>query len=270
MTLKTIAIFVVLFIFLNVMYSIIKKILYVEENTTKVCNEDKNKICNCNKNDEYDFYGPDHVSCTRNLNHHFYNRCKNHLFNNYEDSDEVPERLSAYLFIEPNDKVLEIGGNIGGVSAIISDKLISGQNLVVLEPSDLAIMNLRKLSRKHNFNVYHGAMVGENTNLECKLTHGNYFACNEVDYKVKNNITFAKLQEKYNIIFDTLVVDCEGCYENLFVEGFYKGWFKNIKKIIIEWDGKDLEKMILSQGFYFVSYLPHVNLEKGVRVYFKN
>jgi FkbM family methyltransferase len=265
MTLKIIIIFVVLFIFLNFLYLIIDRILPRYEL------KNKEVVCTCDKNqNEYDFYGPDHVSCTRNLNHHFYNRCKSQIFNNYEDSDEVPERLSAYLFIEPNDKVLEIGGNVGGVSAIIADKLTNGKNLVVLEPSDLAIINLKNLSYKHNFNVHHGVMVCENENLHCGLTHGNYFSCHSVEYKVENNITFTDLQKKYNIIFDTLVVDCEGCYENLFIEGFEKGWFNNIKKIIIEWDGKDLEKLILSNGYYFVSYLPHVNLEKGVRVYFKN
>ena len=131
------------------------------------------------------------------------------------------------------------------------------------------VENLLKISYKHDFNVYHGVIVAENKNLECKLTHGNYFACENVDYKVKNNITFNELQEKYNIIFDTLVIDCEGCYEDLFSDGFEKGWFDNIKKIIIEWDGRDFEKVILDKGFYFISYLPHVNLEKGVRVYFR-
>lgn len=232
-----------------------------ENNNTVSCNYESNKC--------QEFYRIDHVSNTRNLNHHFYDNCKKHIFNNYEHSDEVPERLSAYLFIEPNDKVLEIGGNIGGVSAIIADKLKNSRNLVVVEPSDIAVENLSKISYKHDFNVYHGVIVAENKNLECKLTHGNYFACENVDYKVKNNITFNELQEKYNIIFDTLVIDCEGCYEDLFSDGFEKGWFDNIKKIIIEWDGRDFEKVILDKGFYFISYLPHANLEKGVRVYFR-
>jgi len=263
MTLETILIFIILFIFFNLMYSIINKILYSKQ--TKTCNCDNNK----KSTNEYEFYKDGHVSCSRNLNNNFYDNCKNHIFNNYEDSDEVPERLSVYLFIEPNDKVLEIGGNIGGVSAIIADKLINSQNLVVIEPSDLAILKLKNLSEKHDFNVHHGVIISGNENLECESSGGNYFACHPVDYKVKNNITFTELQEKYNIVFDTLVIDCEGCYENFFTEGFEKGWLSNIKKIIIEWDGKDLEEMILSKGFYFISYLPHIHLEKGVRVYLR-
>ena len=235
MTSQTIIIFVVLFIFFMLMYSIINKILYGQESS---------KICNCNKKKEY-YSGDQHVSSTKNINNHFYYRCKNHIFNNYEDSDEVPERLSAYLFIEPNDKVLEIGGNIGGVSAIIADKLSNSKNLVVIEPSDLAVINLKKLSQIHNFNVHHGVIVGENENLQCQLSGGNYFACYPVDYKVGNNITFSELQEKYDMVFDTLVIDCEGCYESIFKNAIDSGRLNQIRKIIIEWDGEFMEKLLI-------------------------
>jgi hypothetical protein len=84
-----------------------------------------------------------------------------------------------------------------------------------------------------------------------------------------HNITFDKLQQKYNIIFNTLVIDCEGCYEELLVEGFKNNIFKDIKKIIIEWDGKNYEQLLLDNNFSFISYLPHINLVNGVRVYWR-
>src|SRR5579871_5582123 len=57
------------------------------------------------------------------------------LFSKYEKSTEIPERLAAHKHIDKNDVILEIGGNIGGVSAVIADILKDGSNLVVLEPS---------------------------------------------------------------------------------------------------------------------------------------
>ena len=43
---------------------------------------------------------------------------------------EVGERLNVYHNIEPSDKVLEIGGNIGSTSLIIADKL--NKNIILI------------------------------------------------------------------------------------------------------------------------------------------
>jgi len=194
------------------------------------------------------------------------------IFSQYPSSDEIPERISVYNYIDKNDKVLEIGGNIGGVSCIIADKLINSKNLVVIEPSKEAFIKLKNLSEKYNFNIHNGPIIKKNSYLECKLVtndNHNYYNCEKVNYKVENNITFKELQKKFNIIFNTLVIDCEGCYEDIFEDAFETGWIKQIKKIIIEWDGNYLENKILNNGFTLVSYLPHESVEHGVKVYIR-
>jgi FkbM family methyltransferase len=187
---------------------------------------------------------------------------------NYLQSDEIPERFSIYYLLEPTDKVLEIGGAEGGVSEIIAKKLNNPKNLVVLEPSNESFKKLDELSKKYNFNAFNGPLVNENENIKCdKRPDSSYAACNTVNYKVDNNITFKKLQEKYNIVFDTLVIDCEGCYEIFLEQNFQNGTLKDIKKIFIEWDGKFIENYFIKEGFVLIAMLPHKYLEKGVRVY---
>jgi len=206
----------------------------------------------------------------KNCINHFY-RIGTTKFKNedYYDSGEIPERISVNYFIEPTDKVLEIGGSVGGVSEIIAKKLNNPKNLVVLEPSNESFQKLLELSKKYNFNAFNGPLVNENENLECKKTgiFSDYYVCNPVNYKVDNNITFKNLQEKYNIVFDTLVIDCEGCYENFLEQNFQNGNLKDIKKIFIEWDGKFIEDSFIKEGFVLVAMLPHTHLEKGNRVY---
>lgn len=202
------------------------------------------------------------------------NRMNNYaenLFSDFPISYEIPERLTAYFFINPDDVVLEIGGNIGGVSSVIASKLKNGNNLVVLEPSTKALKELEDVSKKYyNFHIHEGVLVKKGQNIECKCNeNSNYAECNEVNYKVKNNILFEELEKKYNLKFNTLVIDCEGCYIDIFEDALNRGWLNNINKILIEWDSIFLEDMLLENGFKLVYYLPHICLDKGVRVYIR-
>jgi len=200
------------------------------------------------------------------------NKYAKNLFSDLPDSDEIAERLTAHFFIDQDDVVLEIGGNIGGVSSVIASKLKNGNNLVVLEPSVKALKELKNISEKYyNFNIYEGALVKKGQNIECKCTNNSTYAdCKEVKYKVENNILFEDLEKKYNLKFNTLVIDCEGCYLDIFEDAVNRGWLKNINKILIEWDAKNLENLLFNQGFKLVYYLPHPNLEHGVKVYLRS
>jgi hypothetical protein len=198
---------------------------------------------------------------------HFYNVGKNN-FKDSLDSLEIAERVSVKYFLEPNDIVLEIGGSVGGVSEIIAKTLKNPKNLVVLEPSKESFSKLEELSKKYNFNIYNGPLVNEGENLECKkINNSEYYDCKKVEYKVSNNIALKNLEKKFNLIFNTLVIDCEGCYEPMFEKNFNNGTFNNIKKIFIEWDGKIMEDILHKNGFILVGMLPHPNLEKGNRIY---
>jgi len=63
------------------------------------------------------------------------------------------------------------------------------------------------------------------------------------------------------------VIDCEGCYENIFKYLRKNNLFKNIEKVFIEWDGKFEEYLLERHGFILIDYVKHANLSKGVRTY---
>lgn len=193
-----------------------------------------------------------------------------YLFRNLDDSEEIPERISAYYYIEPNDVVLELGGNVGGVSQVIASKLKNPSNLVVIEPGYKEVRKLKELAGYYGFNIYNGPIVSTGVNVLCKYENANsYINCKKVHFPVKNNITFSRLQKLFGLRFNVLVIDCEGCYEDILEEGLNTDLFDGIEKILIEWDGTFMEKQILDAGFVLVDILPHKGLEKGVRVYLR-
>ena len=96
--------------------------------------------------------------------------------------------------------------------------------------------------------------------------------CKEATVNEKSNSlnkTFYEIQEMYGLIFDTLIIDCEGCYENIFIDSVESGWLNQINKISIEWDGKFMEDFLLNNGFKLIDYKEHSSLQNGVRTYIK-
>jgi FkbM family methyltransferase len=125
-------------------------------------------------------------------------------------AEEYPEQVMAVMFIKKNDRVLELGGNLGRNSCIIGSLLKKSSNLVVLE-SDSNMARLLKENRDHNnlfFQIENSALSkvpliqsGWNTIPSAKVIPG-YFKVNTISY--------ADLKKKHNINFNVLVADCEG------------------------------------------------------------
>ena len=197
------------------------------------------------------------------------------LFSHLPVTTEIPERLSVYDNLDKNDIVLEIGGNIGGVSAVIATLLANPKNLVVLEPSKSAVKELIKLKTiiQKDFNIFNGVLISKNRRINCtQPDNGGYSECkpaNDNESLTILNKTFNEIQDMYDLVFDTLVIDCEGCYENMFKDGIEVGWLNQIRKIIIEWDGKYMEKILLDNGFKLIDYKEHSSLPNGVKTYVK-
>ena len=82
------------------------------------------------------------------------------------------------------------------------------------------------------------------------------------------NKTFEELEQIYNLKFNTLVIDCEGCYEFILKYLVDKNLLKNIDKIFIEWDGEFMESFLEDNNFVLVDYVMHKCLPNGVRTYF--
>jgi hypothetical protein len=183
------------------------------------------------------------------------------LYNNYPKG-ENPERMIAHYNIDPEDKVLELGGNIGCVSSVILSKLNNTNNLLVVEP----VTTLAEELRAKNMQVFNGALIpsGNLYGIECTdPTNGDYATCHRVPtpHPTKNK-TLAQIKSVLN--FNVVVIDCEGCYEDLLPEMIGD---TGINTILIEWDGQFQEQKLLNGGFHLVDYRSHTLLPNGVRCY---
>ena len=85
--------------------------------------------------------------------------------------------------------------------------------------------------------------------------------------KILNVITFKELQELFNIRFNTLVIDCEGSYQQIFNE--FPEILQQVDKILIEWDGIFLEDLLLKHNFHKVCNYAHPLFLKGICTYKK-
>ena len=134
-----------------------------------------------------------------------------------------------------NEKILEIGGNIGRTSLLIAyilnkynvDNNLNNQlNLVTME-CDINIANkLEENRNNNNFNFY----------IE-KSALSNKEIC-----ETNNTITYDQLKNKYSINFDTLIIDCDGTFYNILYD--IPEILDGIKLIIMKNDYDTLNKKI--------------------------
>ena len=169
-------------------------------------------------------------------------------------SEELPEQKMVIKYLTGNEKVLEIGGNIGRNSLIISSVLTDDKNFVSLE-CDTDIANQLKENRDlNNMNFY-----VENSALSKRklIQKGWDTIVSDVllpDYKPVNIISLEELKTKYNINFDTLVLDCEGAFYYILMD--IPELLNNINLIIMENDYWDIShknfinEILIKNNFY--------------------
>lgn len=172
-------------------------------------------------------------------------------------ADEHPEQLMATKYLTGNEKVLEIGGNIGRNSLVISKLLKDSSNLLTLE-SDPESYN--KLVENRNIN--HLNFYTENSALSARklIQNGwNTIPSEEVlpDYFSVNTITWNELKIKYQIEFDTLIIDCEGAFYYILTD--FPEIINGINLIIMENDYNDSSHKnyidsVLKQNNFYVHY----------------
>jgi FkbM family methyltransferase len=169
-------------------------------------------------------------------------------------NEEFPEQRMAVRYLTGDERVLEIGGNIGRNSLIIASILKNSQNLVALE-SDVNIATQLTENRdlnNLNFHIESSALskrkliqLGWDTMPSDTLKDG---------YMWVNTISLVELKSKYNIAFDTLVLDCEGAFYYILMD--MPEILDGINLIIMENDYWDISKKIYidqtlsEKGFY--------------------
>jgi FkbM family methyltransferase len=171
---------------------------------------------------------------------------------------ELPEQKMSLRYLTGYEKVLEIGGNIGRNSLVIAHILGNNNNNLVTLESDTSIANQLKENRDLNnftFHIENSALskrkliqCGWNTKVSDKLLPG---------YKNVNTITLKELYSKYNIVFDTLVLDCEGAFYYILLD--MPEILNKINLIIMENDYYDISHknyidMILQNNQFKVDY----------------
>jgi FkbM family methyltransferase len=169
--------------------------------------------------------------------------------------EELPEQQMVVRYLSGNEKVLEIGGNIGRNSLVISSILANSNQLVTLE-CDEGIANKLTENRVLNsmsFQIERSALSnrkliqkGWNTVTSDILLPG---------YKNVNIISWIELKNKYNNIqFDTLVLDCEGAFYYILMD--IPEVLHGINLIIMENDYRDIlhkhyvDNVLKTNGFY--------------------
>ena len=184
-------------------------------------------------------------------------------------NEELPEQKMVVRYLTGNEKVLEIGGNIGRNSLVIASILKDSSKLVTLE-SDVGIAKQLTENRDLNnlkFHIENSALsnrkliqVGWDTIPSDTLKEG---------YKWVNTITLDNLKSKYKIDFDTLVLDCEGAFYYILKDT--PEILNNINLIIMENDYFDVSKKnyvdeILIKNNFIVDYAEY----GGWKIYYDN
>jgi len=154
-------------------------------------------------------------------------------------TQELPEQMMAVTYLTGDEKVLELGGNIGRNSLIIGHILREKQNnnFVTLEcDSDIC----KQLT--HNRDLNNMTFYIENSALSKRnlIQLGWDTIVSDVvlsGYKPVSIISYDELKIKYNIDFDTLVLDCEGAFYYILMD--MPEILNGIKLIIMENDYHD-------------------------------
>ena len=170
-------------------------------------------------------------------------------------NDEVPEQKMVIRYLTGNEKVLELGGNIGRNSLVIGS-IVDNNNFVVLE-SDTSIatqLTENRDSNKFTFNIENSALSNRSLIQKDKEWITIPSDTLQEGYNWVNTITFDNLKSKYNIVFDTLVLDCEGAFYYILMD--MPEILNNINLIIMENDYHDIshkqyiDKILIKNKFH--------------------
>lgn len=169
-------------------------------------------------------------------------------------NQELPEQKMAVKYINGQEKVLEIGGNIGRNTLIIASMLIKNSNFVTLECDKDIAVQLRENKHLNNFDFHIENSALSSRKLIQKGWDTKPSEILEDGYKWVKTITLKQLREKYKIDFDTLVLDCEGAFYYILLDT--PEILDNIKLIIMENDYWDIshkhyvDSILLKNNFY--------------------
>jgi len=183
---------------------------------------------------------------------------------------EIPEQVLSIKFLTGNEKILELGSNIGRntfVMAFILNKS-NNCNLVSLESNSDIYQKLVENKEGTGLNCFleNAALSKRNLIQEIDTSSSSGWETVVSDvvtegYQKVNTITFDELEKKYNITFDTLVLDCEGAFYYILLD--MPEILNNINLIIMENDYHDIEQKKYIDGLLKENGLSVIHSEGG-------
>jgi FkbM family methyltransferase len=171
--------------------------------------------------------------------------------------DEYPEQVMACMYLTGDEKVLEIGGNIGRNTLVISALLQNKQNLLTFESDESIALKLQE-NRDHNKLPFHIESCALSKRKLIQRGWETYVSdVVKPGFTEVKTTTLDEIKQKYSIPFDTLVIDCEGAFYYILID--MPEILDNIQLIIMENDYADkLQKAyvdaILTEHHFFVHY----------------
>jgi len=183
---------------------------------------------------------------------------------------EIPEQVLSIKFLTGNEKVLELGSNIGRNTFVIAFILnkSNNYNLVSLESNSDIYQKLVENKEGTGLNCFleNAALSKRNLiqEIDSSSSSGWETVVSDVvteGYQKVNTITFDELEKKYNITFDTLVLDCEGAFFYILLD--MPEILNNINLIIMENDYHDIEQKKYIDGLLKENGLSVVHSEGG-------
>jgi UDP-glucose 4-epimerase len=184
---------------------------------------------------------------------------------------ESDERLLARQYVPKNATVLELGARYGTVSCVLSEVLDDPTRHVAVEPDASVIEALQK-NREANggkFHIFNGVVSSEKYDIymyDKPYEHKEYLTYSrKSETSSIQNMSLKELQNKYNLVFDCIVADCEGFLCDLIEEN---PWIlEQINTLIYEKDGspwleflpkwRKLENILIQHGFKRICSIKH-------------
>jgi FkbM family methyltransferase len=245
-------------IFTDPCWGVVKTIFIMKENNLTLEYDHTNDIyIDTNTNEIYTKDIPDYIRLIYPDCHEKLKNIHSKLKIGYGDfQEEYPEQMMAVRYLTGDEKVLEIGSNIGRNSLVINYILSqkNNDNFVTLE-CDTDIANILKYNR--DMNNFHFHIENAALSKRKLIQMGWNTICSDVlldGYKNVNIITLEELNQKYNIQFDTLVLDCEGAFYYILMD--MPEILNNINLIIMENDYHDInhkkyiDEVLIKNNFY--------------------
>lgn len=148
---------------------------------------------------------------------------------------EAPEHYLVRKYIGPTSTVLELGARYGTTTCEIAMRQLNSGRLVSVDPDYRVWDAFRKNTMNHQCqNHLIQGVVGQQ---ERRIQRGRTYGTRSVGVSKSMEgeaITFEDIQKRFKLIFDTMLIDCEGCINIFFDEN--PGALDGIQTILLEAD----------------------------------